>query len=294
MSSSRTRRVLGSALRSLRPGGRVPLCLTWHLEAASDPITTDRALDVIDALAELGGTSVHLRGQTLLSRSDLRTLIQRLRFHAIDLRTSVPPDEVARRVKHLSGCQMVTVSVSDHPVAQVRSALRALADRGWSRGVELTIGPDTSLDDLEHYLSLCSDLGARLAISPAPIPTPTLSQLAAMRALIDRVISAAEAGNQALPLPAVLTHLKTWPSVAKLPCSVQRWAVILDEQGGLHPCHESIESDEGVSVLRSGLAGALDRLVSRACFECWAADRALMRAARRRGPLAVQAAHRKG
>lgn len=296
MSSSRTRRLVAGGLRSLRAGTRLPLCVTWELAAEDDAnpaVGPEQALDLIDEMAAAGTGSLRLGGDQLLARRDLRALVQRVRYHAIGLVVEVSPTPLPKRIKHLDGCDGVCVNVAPADALDVvRRALRTVAERGWRRSVRLMLTSATSTDRLEGVLRLCDDLGASLQPVPHGGPTPTVGDLKAVRALLDRAIELSATGHPGLPPLPALHHLRTWPAVAPIRCAVDRFAVTLDAAGLLHPCHEHPTASHGVSVLSEGFLVALSRLRGRACFECWGPERVAMRAARWRGPAGVMAAHR--
>ncbi|MFT7621637.1 MAG: sulfatase maturation enzyme AslB (radical SAM superfamily) [Myxococcota bacterium] len=318
MSASLKTRLIKGAIPGLLRRGRAPLAVSWIVtnrcnlrcvycgcpDNVGNELSTDEAMDVIDALDELGCVAAHLTGGEPLVRKDLGRLIQRLRFHAIRVTLSSNGTLVPRKMRILRDCAEVSLSLDGPPevhdlnraegqVDQVLAALESLQAGGVPRKLQCLVTRRTDARCLDFVLEQGRRFEAPVFFQPAldivlatEDPNPVVAEASHVAAIFQDLQTRRAAGQPVGNSVGALQHLGTWPTPRPLTCPINRAVVRIGPEGILLPCHERADLPAGQSVRDGGFAAAFARLKLQKCTECWGSGRAEIRDAMSRGPAA--------
>jgi PqqA peptide cyclase len=228
-----------------------------ELTRASDELTTDEWLRVLDEAASLGVMQVHLSGGESLARRDLETIAARARSRDlyVNLVTSGIPLERAR-LETLAPCiDHVQLSVQDSTpqtsdrIAGMPSFDAKMRVASWVKqiGLPLTLNVvlhRSNLDHVEAIIALAERLGAdRLELANVQMVTWALenaSSLLPTRSQIERARTVArEARDRLAGKMEIVLVLPDWHADRPRPC-MDGWGrrfVVIAPDGTMLPCH---------------------------------------------------------
>jgi MoaA/NifB/PqqE/SkfB family radical SAM enzyme len=263
--------------------------------AASDELTTEEALGVIDAACTLGAARVGFTGGEPLLREDLGALVDRAVEHGAWVTVETNGYLYAERASTLGKVGRFIVSIDGRPANHDRArergaferalaAARAMRRDGHRVGLAAALAQD-NLGDVEFLLGLAEELGAEVRWQPLIADPARASRRAArmaaskdeLRVALRQILDARRSGRPVAMSERVLLHLLAWPDPAQFraPAPIddvlctagQLWCTV-DADGTVVTCLPRAGSVAGGNTRREGFAAAFDRLRDRDCHAC--------------------------
>jgi MoaA/NifB/PqqE/SkfB family radical SAM enzyme len=251
---------------------------------------------VLRELARLGAVRIKFLGGEPLLRDDVRQLVAEVR--RLGMRSAMVTNgfliperfDVVRQVDEL----IVSIDGREdtHDAQRGRGTWKQVM-----RGIETcarekidfflsAVVTESSARDIDWLIELARRLGVSVNFQIpqfnlemyGPGARPLLPDPAAVRAILDRIIAAKDAGAPVLFTSESYPHPRGWAHFSRerierpgeiSPCSAGRYFLQIEPNGDLYPCVLHVGSFTPKNVLRAGVEAAWAHAQTHSCFDCY-------------------------
>ncbi|HEY4158177.1 MAG TPA: radical SAM protein [Polyangiaceae bacterium] len=276
---------------NIEPTHRCNLDCTYcdKVDPRSPQMDTEKALRMLDELAELGTLSVCFDGGEPLVHPGIERFVERAKAHGMRVSMSTNGHLLKRKPNVLRFVDKVKISVDGpahvHDAGRGRGSFeqamhgaRLALDAGTGVAIRMTLGAH----NVAHYrevLRFAKEMRIQALFQPAignimngaDAPEAHSADSAAYRDAIDELMQLKAEGEPVGNEMLCLEHLRNWPEPKPVPfCSGGRVEVAIGPDGGMFPCGRTGRNLKAPNVFEVGVAEAFEHVLRPTdCANCW-------------------------
>lgn len=272
-------------------------CAYCNSPGRADPqLSTAEHIQILTEFAHLGAVRVKFLGGEPLLRRDIGELVEQVR--ALGMRTAMVTNGllIPQKIDVIRRLDELIISLDGDEAAhdgqrgrgtwkRVMESIELCARENVDFFLSAVVTP-RSADQIDWLITTARRFGVSVNFQIPQFNTEVygadarawLPEPAAIRAIIDRIIAAKEAGAPVLFTTRSYRHTRAWDDFtrervqrpgAASPCMAGRYFLQVEPNGDVYPCVLHIGDFAPKNALRDGVAAAWAHAQRHSCFDCY-------------------------